>query len=93
MPTRGTVTCRGFFVNGSTTIMRKQSVVESPCTGVCTLDDQGVCAGCGRLMDEIVRWSAASVSEQHDIRERAARRRRPRDGNDDLSISSEPNLP
>lgn len=32
------------------------AAVLSPCTGVCTLDAQGYCAGCHRHADEIATW-------------------------------------
>ena len=31
--------------------------VLSPCIGVCTIDDDGLCRGCHRTGDEIARWS------------------------------------
>lgn len=34
--------------------------VLSPCTGVCTLDEDGLCRGCHRSGDEIAAWSAMS---------------------------------
>ena len=30
--------------------------VLSPCTGVCTLDEQGLCQGCHRSAAEIASW-------------------------------------
>jgi len=30
--------------------------VLSPCIGVCTLDEQGLCHGCHRTTHEIARW-------------------------------------
>ncbi|WP_425517668.1 DUF1289 domain-containing protein [Stenotrophomonas geniculata] len=35
-------------------------VVASPCIGVCTLDPDRQCTGCGRHIDEIARWSSIS---------------------------------
>lgn len=31
-------------------------VVQSPCVGVCVLDDDDICIGCLRTSDEICRW-------------------------------------
>ena len=31
--------------------------VLSPCIGVCSIDDEGLCAGCHRSGDEIAAWS------------------------------------
>lgn len=36
----------------------------SPCNDVCTLNDDQVCIGCGRTMDEIVAWSAMTAEQQ-----------------------------
>ncbi|HEX8486752.1 DUF1289 domain-containing protein [Sphingomonas sp.] len=30
--------------------------LASPCTGICTVEDDR-CVGCGRTLDEIVRWT------------------------------------
>ena len=30
--------------------------VQSPCTGVCTLNEDGLCDGCLRSSDEIAGW-------------------------------------
>jgi hypothetical protein len=31
--------------------------ILSPCTGICRLDDDGLCCGCHRTGDEIAAWS------------------------------------
>lgn len=31
--------------------------VLSPCIGVCSIDDDGLCAGCLRTGDEIAHWT------------------------------------
>ncbi|MDO9001920.1 MAG: DUF1289 domain-containing protein [Aquabacterium sp.] len=43
----------------------------SPCTKVCRMDGQ-VCAGCGRTLDEIVRWRGMSPDEKLDVLARLA---------------------
>lgn len=48
---------------------------DSPCTGVCKLNREGVCIGCGRTLDEISQWPAASDARRHAI-VAAARARR-----------------
>ncbi len=49
--------------------------VASPCVRKCTLDDDDVCVGCFRSIDEICAWGAASDSERRCILELAAARR------------------
>jgi uncharacterized protein len=43
----------------------------SPCVRNCCLDDDNVCLGCGRSLDEIVAWSAASDAQKRAILERS----------------------
>lgn len=40
----------------------------SPCVRNCTLDDEHVCLGCGRTIDEIMEWSVASEERRREIR-------------------------
>src|SRR5882724_1166007 len=48
---------------------------SSPCIRNCTLDDDSVCVGCGRHIDEIVAWSRLSDPEKRKVLERSERRR------------------
>ncbi len=41
--------------------------VLSPCIGVCTLGDDGLCEGCLRSGDEIARWLAMSAAERQRL--------------------------
>jgi len=34
--------------------------IESPCIDLCCLDDDDICVGCFRTLDEIKRWSSSS---------------------------------
>ncbi|WP_426416640.1 DUF1289 domain-containing protein [Aestuariirhabdus sp. LZHN29] len=49
--------------------------VPSPCVRNCCLDQNDICLGCSRSIDEITQWSLASDSEKRRILERAAQRR------------------
>lgn len=54
--------------------------VLSPCTGVCTLDEDGYCHGCLRSNAEIARWLQMDDDERLRLMEvvlpaREARRR------------------
>jgi hypothetical protein len=40
---------------------------QSPCTGVCRLDRNDVCRGCGRTLDEIAEWGTAGEARQREI--------------------------
>jgi len=38
--------------------------VLSPCIGVCSLDDRGLCEGCLRTADEIAAWPTLGDDER-----------------------------
>ena len=43
-------------------------MVSTPCIKICTLDPQtGICAGCGRTLEEIARWGGMAESERQRI--------------------------
>lgn len=52
--------------------------VQSPCVRNCCLDENDVCLGCGRQLQEILGWQQASNAEREAIlvlaRERRERR-------------------
>jgi predicted Fe-S protein YdhL (DUF1289 family) len=52
--------------------------MESPCINVCVIEaGTGLCAGCGRSLDEIARWVSMTDDERRRIiAELAARRLR-----------------
>ena len=42
--------------------------MESPCINVCVIDaNTGLCAGCGRTIEEIAAWSAMTDDERRRI--------------------------
>jgi predicted Fe-S protein YdhL (DUF1289 family) len=41
--------------------------IESPCIGVCTLDDSGYCMGCRRTAAEIAAWLEMSPKLQQEL--------------------------
>jgi predicted Fe-S protein YdhL (DUF1289 family) len=51
--------------------------METPCINVCVIEaETGLCAGCGRSLDEIARWSTMSGEERRRIMAGLAERRR-----------------
>ena len=50
--------------------------IVSPCVQVCRIDESGLCEGCARTLDEIVRWSSMGEVERDrvliDLRRRRA---------------------
>lgn len=55
--------------------MTSSPTVESPCVRNCCLDEANMCMGCGRTLEEIVRWSQAPEAEKAEILRRCRARR------------------
>lgn len=51
-----------------------EPTVASPCVRNCCLDDDDVCLGCHRTLDEIMAWSGAANDERRAILDRATER-------------------
>ncbi|XVN20991.1 DUF1289 domain-containing protein [Pseudomonas corrugata] len=49
--------------------------VSSPCTGVCKLDEQKVCLGCFRHVEDIREWRSADDGRRRVICAEAAQRK------------------
>jgi len=43
--------------------------VLSPCVGICSLDEEGLCEGCHRSSAEIARWSQMNDDERLHLME------------------------
>ncbi len=54
------------------------SLVPSPCIRNCCLDENDVCMGCFRTVEEIIAWGGADNGQRRRILENAERRRKPR---------------
>jgi len=39
----------------------------SPCVGVCKLDSDFVCEGCGRTIEEVLKWPQYSEEEKEAV--------------------------
>jgi len=44
-----------------------QSTLTTPCTGVCTMADNGLCMGCFRSLHEIAHWLTFSQEQRERI--------------------------
>lgn len=47
---------------------------KSPCVRNCCLDEEDVCLGCGRTLDEILSWTRYSDSEIEQVLDRSRSR-------------------
>jgi predicted Fe-S protein YdhL (DUF1289 family) len=41
--------------------------LQSPCIDNCCLDENDICLGCGRSMQEIINWSKLTDSERNTV--------------------------
>ncbi|MBY6205305.1 DUF1289 domain-containing protein [Halomonas denitrificans] len=46
---------------------RELEAIESPCIGVCRLDESGRCLGCFRTAAEIGGWLSMSAEQRREI--------------------------
>ncbi len=51
------------------------AIPESPCVRNCCLDDDDICMGCGRSLQEITHWSSSTIEDRKEILLRAADRK------------------
>lgn len=52
----------------------KQEPVGSPCINICVLNEENVCLGCFRNLDEIALWPQAELEVKEQILVNAVRR-------------------
>ncbi len=52
-----------------------KTIIESPCIRECSLNNEGICSGCFRLMNEITQWAYCNEYEKQAILNRAQRRK------------------
>jgi len=44
-----------------------ERTIKSPCISVCVLNDEDVCEGCWRTMDEISRWQTYDDDKRREV--------------------------
>ena len=47
------------------------TATPSPCVRLCTLNDDDVCVGCGRTLQDIIGWTKMSEAEKQACVDRA----------------------
>lgn len=47
--------------------MTTETNIKSPCNNICKLDDNDVCIGCKRTIEEIAKWSTYSDEEKLEV--------------------------
>ncbi len=64
-----------FFLNlfvCYTHVMRQE--VKSPCVRNCCLNEQDICLGCARHLDEIIGWGSYTDAQKIEVLKRTAER-------------------
>jgi len=51
------------------------SVIDSPCVRNCCLNDDDICLGCGRSLQEITQWGNATTADKIKILQLSAERK------------------
>ncbi|WP_445767860.1 DUF1289 domain-containing protein [Rheinheimera sp.] len=59
-------------------------MADSPCVRNCCLDQQDICLGCGRSVDEIIEWHSANLLRRTQILQLAQARLAKRESTDVL---------
>lgn len=47
--------------------MEDNHSIESPCIRQCSLDEQDICLGCHRTLDEILGWHSMDNEQKHNL--------------------------
>lgn len=45
----------------------QDNAIKSPCVRKCTLNDDNICIGCYRSLDEIYKWGKADIELRKNI--------------------------
>ncbi|MCO7519487.1 MULTISPECIES: DUF1289 domain-containing protein [unclassified Pseudomonas] len=54
--------------------MTDERPVASPCVSICALDEQDICTGCQRTVDEISRWGRMDNTQRRAVLKRCHER-------------------
>lgn len=54
--------------------------VKSPCQLICTYDDDRVCIGCYRSIEEVAKWDSLTNDEKQKVIENTQKRRQEKGG-------------
>ena len=57
----------------------REKPVKSPCISICVLNEEDLCVGCFRTVEEICSWSSYSNSERREVLKRSLVRARKAD--------------
>ena len=43
------------------------TAIETPCVKICVIDEDGLCVGCARTLDEIAGWGSWSADRRNAV--------------------------
>ncbi len=43
------------------------AAIETPCVKICVIDEDGLCVGCARTLEEIAGWGSFSAERRHAV--------------------------
>lgn len=53
-----------------------EQLISSPCISICALNEEDVCIGCHRTVEEIREWVVMDNSERNEVLKRSVARAR-----------------
>lgn len=53
----------------------EDEIIPHPCVRNCCLDEDEVCMGCFRSLEEILAWHSATTEQKREILQRCVRRK------------------
>ncbi len=57
-------------------MVQSEKAVPSPCVDICALDNNDICMGCYRSVEEITYWNNYNNQQKREVLERAEKRAR-----------------
>ncbi len=63
--------------------------IQSPCVRNCCLNEEDICLGCFRSLDEIIQWGSALEQQKRQILDRARQRKKHHQFDSTLYIQQE----
>jgi uncharacterized protein len=57
-----------------------KKTVKSPCQLICTYDDERICIGCYRSMEEVSNWDSLTNEEKQKVIDNTNKRREQKGG-------------
>ena len=53
------------------------TAIDTPCVNICVIEEDGLCVGCARTLDEIAGWGTMSAEQRRELMSMLRKRRMP----------------